>query len=353
MKRKHIVWLHVAIWLLLILNDIIPHYLENPYRSFEGHPQNLSLLVRYSLLAIGYESIAALCFYGSYLMVAKTFFNRKQYLKALLYAALLLVALIVWRYALEFGLFKPILGFDNYYGRPVEVWGYSTNIFWYYFPKYFVYGILYFLGESWIRNRQRQEALQREKLTTELAFLRSQINPHFLFNTINDIYALTYQKSDQAPEALLKLSELLRYMLREGAGDLVSLEREIAYLNNLIELQRIGAKGNAYIDLETTGEVGQQPVASLIFVAFVENAFKHGVLNDAANPVTIRMQTTPALIQFSVRNKRHHSQKDATPGIGLANVRRRLELLYPGRHTLVIDENADTYSVHLTLTSTL
>ncbi|WP_276481660.1 sensor histidine kinase [Paraflavitalea pollutisoli] len=352
MKRKHIVWLHVAIWLLLVLSDIIQDYINNDTRSFAGHAKDMILLGRYALITIGYESIAALCFYGSYLVVARTFFNRKQYFLAILYAALLLVVMIGWRFTLEYGIFKPFLGFDNYFGRPMQVWDFSTNIFWFYFPKYFVYGILYFLAETYIRNRQRQAALQREKLTTELAFLRSQINPHFLFNTLNDIYALTYQKSDQAPEAVLKLSELLRYMLREGAGDFVLLHREIDYLHNLIELQRIGAKGNAFIDFTTHGPVGDQRVASLIFVSFVENAFKHGVLNDPAHPVRIQLDTRQNRISFWVSNKPHKSQKDVTPGIGLANVRRRLELLYPDRHELLIQDTNDTYSVHLTLSPT-
>jgi LytS/YehU family sensor histidine kinase len=207
---------------------------------------------------------------------------------------------------------------------------------------------MYFFGESWVRSRNREQTLQKESLITELAFLRSQINPHFLFNTINDIYALTYQKSEQAPEALLKLSELLRYMLRESTDDLMPLQSEIDYLNNLIELQRISAKGNAYIDFEVEGYVGLQKVASLLFVAFVENAFKHGVLNDAASPVSIRLFVTYDCIDFTVKNRINNGQKDRTGGIGLINVKRRLELLYSSKHLLEVTAD-DEYIVHLQL----
>lgn len=348
MKRKYIVLLHVAAWLLLIINDILPDFGLNAYPTPQAQPKSLNVFLQQLAITVGYHSIGALCFYGSCLVVAPYLFLKKRYVKALLLAISLWAALVGWRYILEFGVFKPVLGFDNYFGKQVPVSYYVMNIFWYYFPKFFVYGLAYFFAESWVRNRNRQEALQREKLATELAFLRSQINPHFLFNTINDIYALTYQKSDEAPEALLKLSELLRYMLREGAGDFVALQSEIDYLNNLVELQRIGAKGNAYIHFEIEGYVGPQQVASLLFVAFVENAFKHGVLNDPANPVSIRMQALNDRIDFTVRNKNNDSHKDKTPGIGLANVKRRLELLYPGKHNLQITEGTE-YTIHLTL----
>lgn len=348
MKRKYIVLLHVAAWLLLIINDILPNFGLNAYPTPQAQPKTLNVFLQELAITIGYHTVGALCFYGSCLVVAPYMFLKKRYVKALLLAIALWAALVGWRYILEFGIYKPVLGFDNYFGKQVPVSYYVMNIFWYYFPKFFVYGLAYFFAESWVRNRNRQESLQREKLATELAFLRSQINPHFLFNTINDIYALTYQKSDEAPEALLKLSELLRYMLREGAGDFVALQSEIDYLNNLVELQRIGAKGNAYIHFEIEGYVGTQQVASLLFVAFVENAFKHGVLNDPANPVAIRMHAFNDRIDFTVRNKNNHSRKDKTPGIGLANVKRRLELLYPGRHNLQITEGTE-YIIHLTL----
>lgn len=341
--------MHVAVWLLLILNDILPNFGLNAYPVPQAGSPSLSAFLQRLTITVCYYSVSALCFYGSCRVVAPCLFLKKRYVQGILLLLALWAAVAGWRFLLEYGFLKPVLGFDNYFGRRVPASYYIMNVFWHYFPKYFVYGLVYFFAESWIRNRNRQEALQREQLTTELAFLRSQINPHFLFNTINDIYALTYQQSPQAPEALLKLSELLRYMLREGAGDFVALQSEVDYLNNLVALQRIGAKGNAYIHFEVEGNAGRQQVASLLFVAFVENAFKHGVLNDPAHPVLIRMQAADERIDFMVRNQYHHSQQDKTPGIGLANVKRRLELLYPGRHQLQIAEGTADYTIHLTL----
>jgi two-component system, LytTR family, sensor kinase len=348
MKRKYIVLLHVAVWLLLIINELTTLYGNNAYHSFQGQPKSLSLFAKFVGITLGFHSIAALCFYGTALVVAPALFVQRRYTKALLLAILLFAALVGWRYAVEFGFFKPVLGFDNYLGNPFNARFYISNIFWYYLPKQFLYGLMYFFAANWLQTRNRQEALQREKLTTELAFLRSQINPHFLFNTLNDIYALTYRKSEEAPEAVLKLSELLRYMLRNEADDFVPLQNEIGYLHNLVELQRIGAKGNAYIHFEVTGPVETQQVASLLFVAFVENAFKHGILNDPANPVTMRLNVSGKHIEFTVHNKTSNSRKDKTHGIGLANVQRRLALLYPDRHQLTITEGVQ-HTVHLTL----
>jgi LytS/YehU family sensor histidine kinase len=234
-------------------------------------------------------------------------------------------------------------------GHAVSAQFYINNVFYYYFPAYFIYGIIYFFAENWYRTKQREQELQKEQAAAELIFLRSQVNPHFLFNSINDIYSLTYQQSAQAPVALLKLSEILRYMLREGKDDFMLLQSEIKYLENVIELQRISAKGNAYIDFTVEGYVGNQKIATLLFIAFIENAFKHGILADPENPVKITLLATNDKVQLEVRNKKNDDQKDKTGGIGLQNVRRRLLLIYPDKHSLVINDDAGYYTVNLEL----
>lgn len=349
MKRKYIILLHVAVWVLLILNHTVPLFLHDAFHSFKQQPHTAALFIKYLFTEIGFCSITALCFYSNYLFVAPQLFVKRNYFKAVLYIALILIALISWRYIVEFWFFKPVLGFDNYRGRPVTAEYYISNIFYYYFPAYFIYGVIYFFAENWYRTKQREQELQKEQAAAELTFLRSQINPHFLFNSINDIYSLTYQHSDQAPVALLKLSEILRYMLREGNADLMPLQSEIKYLENVIELQRISAKGNAYINLSVEGYIGNQKIATLLFIAFVENAFKHGVMTDSANPVQMHLKATNDRVQFSIRNKKNNDQKDKTGGIGLNNVRRRLLLMYPGKHNLVIADDPEFYTVNLEL----
>jgi LytS/YehU family sensor histidine kinase len=208
---------------------------------------------------------------------------------------------------------------------------------------------MYFFVAEWYKNKQRGQELEKEKAAAELTFLRSQINPHFLFNTINDIYSLTYQQSAQAPIALLKLSEILRYMLREGKEDTMPLQSEVDYLENVIELQRISAKGNAFINFRIEGYIGTQKIATLLLISFVENTFKHGVLTDAEHPVEITLQVMPERLQFKIRNKKNNNEKDKTGAIGLNNVKRRLQLLYPHRHLLMINDSEQFFTVRLEL----
>jgi len=347
MKRKQIICIHILVWSLLLLSELWLDY--SGHRSY----QDLHTFIKRLIIQLCYLTIPVSCFYISYLFVAPQFFVFKKYLRGILYSILTIISVVLLRYLLEYHFFVPVLDFDNYGGHPWPVKDYIENVFFYYFPKYFIYGQLYFFAESWYRDRQLKHELQKERSIAELVFLRSQINPHFLFNTINDIYSLTYQKSERAPEALLKLSELLRYMLREGNADMMPLKQEIQYLENVVELQRISAKGKAYIDFAIEGYIGEQQVASLLFIAFVENAFKHGLQNDLKNPVHINLTGTKDSVVFSVRNKKNNTQKDKTGGIGLNNVKRRLELIYPGKHELNIIDSDELYIVNLVLQTDL
>ncbi len=343
MKRKKIIYIHIIAWCVLFFSAVWLNY------SNSRTPEDLHTFFKNLVIQAFYQTIPISCFYGSYFFVAPRFFAYRRYLRGIGYSILTLTGITILRYLLEYHFFIPIFNFDNYGGHPWPVKDYIENIFLYYFPKYFIYGQLYFFAENWYKDKQLKQELQKEKSNAELAFLRSQINPHFLFNTINDIYSLTYQKSEQAPEALLKLSELLRYMLREGNADMMPLRLEIKYLENVFELQRIGAKGRAYINFEVEGYVGEQQVASLLFIAFVENAFKHGILNDTENPIFVHLTANNESVSFSIRNKKNHSQKDPTGGIGLSNVKRRLGLIYPRKHQLDISDGDEFYTVNLVL----
>jgi two-component system LytT family sensor kinase len=346
MKRNRLILLQVCLWSLLFISNLWLAY--SKHVTIAGKT-NLELFARNFIIQAGYLTIPITCFYCSYLFVAPQLFVTKKYLPAFLYAMLTLFGITLLRYLLEYHFFLPFLGFDNYRGHPWPAEDYIENVFFYYFPRYFIYGLMYFFAESWYNNQYLKQELEKERSAAELAFLRSQLNPHFLFNTINDIYSLTYQKSEQAPEALLKLAELLRYMLREGSESFMPLNAETRYLENLIELQLISAKGHACINFNTIGYIGEQKVASLLFVSFVENAFKHGVLNDPIAPVNIHLSAANDSITFHVDNKKNNAKKDKTGGIGLYNVQRRLELIYPGKHKLNITDGNEFYTVNLIL----
>ncbi|OON70465.1 sensor histidine kinase [Hymenobacter sp. CRA2] len=212
---------------------------------------------------------------------------------------------------------------------------------------------------DYLRAQRHRRELERQQLLTELTALKMQVNPHFLFNTLNNIYSLASQKSDRAPEAVLRLSEIMRYMLYESSADTVPLAKELQHLRSFLELQRLRlpATGPAAIVFDTVGlgESPSWPIAPMLLQPLVENAFKHGDLT--ARPV-VRMrleQPESGALHFVVDNavapagSRPPAGLEPSGGVGLVNLRRRLELLYPGRHQLVISATPEHYRAVLTL----
>lgn len=201
-------------------------------------------------------------------------------------------------------------------------------------------------------NRQEKEAirLRNEKLETEMKFLKSQINPHFLFNALNNIYTMTVIKSDDAPEHLLKLSEMLRYMLYECNTDKVLLQKEATYIRHYIDLKMLKDSGGLNVEVDMREKYPDLLIAPLLFIPFVENAFKHSKVEDLSEGwIKISLRTEDRIVFFTVENSAPASihTKDQVGGIGLKNVERQLELLYPGRHKLEIEEGDGRFRVYL------
>ncbi len=199
------------------------------------------------------------------------------------------------------------------------------------------------------RNERQKKELQSEKFDAEISFLKSQVNPHFLFNTLNNIYSLAYKKSDQTAPAILKLSGMMRYMLYESDSQLVSLSNEIAYLEDYIQLQRIRISGKAGINFVVEGHTEGVPIGPLLLIPFVENAFKHGLSFKEYSEINIYLGVEQKNIHFRIENPSYVRIGEApeSSGIGLRNVVRRLNLLYEGKHDLIIKDDFDKYTVDL------
>jgi two-component system LytT family sensor kinase len=202
---------------------------------------------------------------------------------------------------------------------------------------------------DWFANERVHRHLETEKKDMELQFLKSQLNPHFLFNSLNNIYSLAYQKSDKTADAVLKLSEIMRYMIYESNDGWVLLSKEIEYLQSYIELQKLRFKDGAAVDFSLNGEIDGQKIVPLILISFVENAFKHGVANDPRDPIKINIIANQKILHFSITNKKNNHNKDEMGGVGLSNVERRLQLLYPGRYKLNIVNSTTHYTSELML----
>jgi LytS/YehU family sensor histidine kinase len=202
---------------------------------------------------------------------------------------------------------------------------------------------------DWFANERIQRNLETQKKDMELQFLKSQLNPHFLFNSLNNIYSLAYQKSEKTPDAILKLSEIMRYMIYESNDSWVDLDKEIDYVKSFVELQKLRFKDGATVKITVEGEIDGQQIVPLLLISFVENAFKHGVANDPKDPIKINVVVDQKTLRFSVSNKKNTANKDSMGGVGLNNVERRLQLLYPDQYQLTIENSATHYTTYLKL----
>jgi two-component system, LytTR family, sensor kinase len=195
--------------------------------------------------------------------------------------------------------------------------------------------------------------LEKEKLEAELKFLKSQIHPHFLFNTLNNLYALTLKKSDKAPEMVIQLSNLLEYTLYSGKETEVGLNEEIKQLRGYMDLEKMRFGKRLKVNTEIDGNVDGLKIAPLLLLPFVENSFKHGASNDLKSPfIDLKVIVKDNLLKFSISNSNTGDpgkSEGYKEGIGLKNVKRRLELLYPRKHSLEIIQKQDIFDVNLTL----
>ncbi|MEI7500118.1 MAG: histidine kinase [Bacteroidota bacterium] len=203
---------------------------------------------------------------------------------------------------------------------------------------------------EWFKNERQKKEMEAEKLSSELAFLKSQVNPHFLFNILNNICSLARKKSDETENAIIKLSQIMRYMLQDSKDEKVSLDKEVEYLQSYIELQRLRLSETVKIDFSIGGRTELHSIEPLLLIPFVENAFKHGVSYQENSEILIQLNSLGQTLSFTVENHiaKHKDEKiEQGSGIGLKNVIRRLELLYPGKHRLQITDNGDQYRVEL------
>lgn len=210
-------------------------------------------------------------------------------------------------------------------------------------------GALMRLGSNYIKNQQEKKALENANLNAEISLLKSQINPHFLFNTLNSIYALAHEKSGKTETTILKLSEMLRYMLYESAGEKVELSKEIQYITNYVQLQRLRLSDKIKTEYKVSGNPDGLHIAPFLLITFIENAFKHGVSYINPGYINIQISVIEKTLTLLVENPNTESHSFTQVGLGLKNAERRLELLYPGKYNLQTEKSETRYLVNLKL----
>jgi two-component system, LytTR family, sensor kinase len=296
--------------------------------------------------------------YCTILLVKKFFFSKKY----ALFTAFLLVSMIgftIINRAISFYLLVP-------YFYPELVASYHSQGF-FHFTRMVNFGIsiysvvafasVFTFILEWYDYEKARQQLENEKLEAELRFLRGQIHPHFLFNMLNNLYALSLKKSDQTPGMILKISSLLDYMLHEAMSPSVTLQREIEVLQDYISMERIRYGDRIDIQTSITGDIDGKRIAPLLLFPFVENSFKHGASQELDNPrVNLAIRVLDDVLFMKLENSKSkilsERQTRDSGGIGCNNVRRRLDLLYPHAYELIIADEERLYAVDLKLNLT-
>lgn len=280
------------------------------------------------------------------------FLLKEKYLTffSLLLVLLLLSGILHWAVTIyiEIPLYYPEEGSIRFW-YPNKILKSATYIY----PVVVLATLIKFF-KHWYNYQAATQILAQEKLQAELKFLRAQVHPHFLFNTLNNLYALTLKKSDSAPTIVLKLSDLLNYMLYECNTDRVPLSKEIELLENYLSLEKLRYGDHLDIVFNVKGEVDQHVIAPMLILPFVENSFKHGVSGETDEAwVSIDLKIKDGLMTLKVDNSKSgletKDEQQYKEGIGLNNVKRRLELLYPDRYDLKIMDTDESYLVVLKL----
>lgn len=339
MKSKGAIIVNSVFWLFMLVICIL--LLVNS----KAKPTPFEIFIEFGV----YGAINLSLFYINYLILIPNVIKRRQ--KSWLYVFLLLILIavtVLLKFAIAYLYPEIILTHGPKGGMRT-----SNNVYLLqttFFSGFFiVISSLLKFSTDWFSNERIQRNLESEKKDMELQFLKSQLNPHFLFNSLNNIYSLAYQKSEKTADAVLKLSEIMRYMIYESNDSWVALNKEVEYVQSFVELQKLRFKDGAAVEIKINGEIDGQKIVPLILISFVENAFKHGVANDPEDPIRINIIANQKILHFSVSNKKSKTNKDAMGGVGLNNVERRLQLLYPERYKLNIVNSATHYTTELML----
>ena len=338
LQRNRVLLLHLVFWCIYLSFNF---YQINFYQQQRGYDWGRALSFM-SLQFIFTFSVA----YINYFLFLPRFLAHKQIGKYLFEFVIPFAVLVALRVYIQ-----RILSVDSpraeYYYSHMYVIQVAVNML---FITIFVSMMRF--AVDWFELEARKKEMENEKLIAELNFLKAQINPHFLFNTLNNLYYLAYSQSANTTEVIAKLSQMMRYMIYDSNHPKVLLSKEIDYMQSYISLERLRLNNQIPIHFDIHGNTENVWITPLIFITFLENAFKHGVINNNPNAwvkIFIRLKDKECV--YTVENSKPPVKAEPTEksGIGLKNVQRRLELSYPGQYTLLIEDKPHVYFVQLNL----
>lgn len=317
-----IAWLVFVIFPAFVFSTIQPAFIGGALNSpLQG------IVILHSILIVFY-------YFNYYYSIPKYYFTKKNKT----YIVILIIGLLIMILSMES---NP--RFSPFYEVPVPN---GKLIFILSIMIRFVMIVLLSMG---IASYNRLKQIEEAKLKAELSYLKAQINPHFLFNTLNSIYALTVQKSDNAPESVTKLSSIMRYSITDAAQDFVGLDKELNYINAYVELEKLRLTEKVKLNYSVTGNAEGKKIAPLIFIPFIENAFKYGVSTKDNSVIDIAIKIEAASLNVAVKNTKARANLENKLGLGIENTKKRLRLSYPGKHQLEIINAEKSFSVNLSI----
>lgn len=349
-KKSINILLHIAIWgVILMIITLMPLHPEESFSFAKSWPFIISFL-----------GLIAFFYLNANFLIVKLIPAKKYLFYAFSILALLLLYVALHKYI--FSLFiqgghlpspedMPGELSNDMPFRQHRVPPFSARRIILPFTQFFLFWILstsYRLVIEWLSTNRENKKIKAEQSVLELAYLKAQINPHFFFNTLNTIYSLTLNGSDKATDAILLLSQIVRYVLDKIDTNLVPLEEEIEYINNYIDLQCLRYPKSLHVEFEIKGDVGRYKIAPLIFISFIENAFQYGVSGHYPSTIFVCLEAAENYIHFISKNKiykkdEHHAGRN----IGIKNVKKKLDIMYPSRYKLLLTEADAVFCVDL------
>lgn len=337
MTKRNITYLNIFIWLFAIFANI-------PYSGIKndmGTGQLVTYIIGFLYLMV--------TFYLFYLFLVPLFLDRKKLGSFLIISFLTVLIMPFFGYML---LYLSRAYFEGTFEHFLRGYSFSTHMSGF-FPVLTaaVFGSLFRVIINWFNSMNLKSEADRQKLTAELNLLKSKLNPHFLFNTLNNIDSLIQSDPDKASLSLIRLSEMMRYLTYETSTDFVELEKEVDYIRNYIELYRMRINSPDDIIFQYNGNM-KTLVSPALFIPFVENAFKFGRFRDIRPSLEINLSSEKGIIVFGISNhydKAAPMKPDGHSGMGIANLKRRLELVYPGKYQLMISDVNQKFSASLTI----
>jgi len=338
-QRNRVVLLHLSFWC------VYASFFLYQISSRPGQDLSVGIILSRAAINVSFSMTVA---YLNYFLFLPRFLAKRKASRYLLefagpFILIMFARIQLQRYVVDGYTHQELFFYSSIYSVQVT----ATTLF------IVIFIALLRFAEDWFEFEARKKEIENEKLTAELNFLKAQINPHFLFNTLNNLYYLAYTKSENTTEVIAKLSQMMRYMIYDSNYPQVPLTKEIEYMMNYISLERLRLNNQIPITFDIKGSPDNILITPLIFITFLENAFKHGVNNNTAGSwvkISIELRTNECV--YSVENSiivKPNPSKEEKSGFGLQNVQRRLELSYPGQFRLESKNLPDRYQVQLNI----